>query len=188
MSGQPFIPRQLNDYGLTLAEFRLVCHVARRGVSNEAILNIARICRMDFKTAKRCIKTTVRLNILHREYRQGRTLILKVHPISEWQPRPNGTLGVKRSDTPPKRPPHQQDQTTPHKGNPIEGNPLKGETPPTLSTVDRISFEQELKRICKELDRRGELKDYGKGTPTYNRMVELQTRQNELRKILGVAA
>jgi hypothetical protein len=123
----PFIPSRLDDYGLSLAEFRLVCHVARRGICHEAIPNMARVCRMDVKTMKRCIKATVRLNILHRQFRKGETLILKLRPMEEWMPSPKDTLGVKRPDTSPISHPNHQAQTTPHKGNPIEGNPIRGE-------------------------------------------------------------
>jgi len=60
--------------------------------------------------------------------------------------------------------------------------------PPTLKMSERISYEQELKRIGKELDGLGSLSDHDRGSKKYNRHIELTTRQTELRKKLGVTA
>jgi hypothetical protein len=60
--------------------------------------------------------------------------------------------------------------------------------PPVLKMSERISHEQELKRVGKELETLGALSDYDKGSKKYNRHVELASRQTELRKILGVTA
>jgi hypothetical protein len=159
VNGQPFVPAKLDDYGLSLAEFRLVCHVSRRGICNEAIPNMARVCRMNAKTVKRCIKQTVRLNILHREFRQGETLILKLRPIAEWQPSPKDTPAqtapevVKRPDTSPKRDPDHQAQTTPHKGNPSEGDSMKGDfAPPIFEPVPRRQYRREYQEMIRDAE------------------------------------
>jgi hypothetical protein len=61
-------------------------------------------------------------------------------------------------------------------------------TPPALSKVERISSERELREITRELEKRGSLSDYTKGSATYARMQKLVSRQNELRELLGVLA
>jgi hypothetical protein len=191
VKGQPFVPAKLDDYGLSLAEFRLVCHVSRRGISNEAIPNIARVCRMDTKTVKRCIKKTVRLNILHREFRRGDTLILKLRPIAEWQPSPKDTPAqtapevVKRPYTSPKGHPDHQAQTTPHKGNPSEGNPMKGDiAPPTFEPVKRGLFRREYEGMIRDAE--AEQKK-ARNEPTFHERV-LKKEVAEFCKFLRVEA
>ena len=75
----------------------------------------------------------------------------------------------------------------------LEGNEGKGkkegkEFPPVLKMSERISFENELKRVCRDLDKLGSQADYERGSKAYNRVMELTARQIELRKVLGVTA
>ena len=64
----------------------------------------------------------------------------------------------------------------------------KGEAPRLLSLSEKISYEQELKRIGKELERLGNLSDHTKCSRHYNRHIELTIRRKELRQLLGVVA
>ena len=75
----------------------------------------------------------------------------------------------------------------------LEGKEMKGkkegkEVSPVLKMSDRISFEKSLSRIERELQNLGSLKDHDKGTKSFNRIVELTTEQERIRKILGVIA
>lgn len=75
----------------------------------------------------------------------------------------------------------------------LEGKGKKGkkegrEAPPVLSMTVRISGEQELKRIGKELATLGNLSDHERGDKSYNRIFELVEQQAKLRKMLGVVA
>lgn len=57
-----------------------------------------------------------------------------------------------------------------------------------LSPSERISLEQELNRIGRELEKLGSANDYDKTHPYRKRIPELQARQVELRSRLGVVA
>jgi hypothetical protein len=66
-------------------------------------------------------------------------------------------------------------------------NDKKGEnTPPTLTTTEKISRERELERIVEELKGYRRLNDYPMGSAKYKRVLELTTRQKQLRCELGV--
>jgi hypothetical protein len=138
---KPFIPRQMDDAGLTPAQFRVVCRVSRRGDCTESIKNIARGCRLAIGTVKKVLPFLVANNVLAKEKRTGQTSIFKVNPPREWQvePRPKGSPGQKTTRYPkqtgPKANSHPSPpaQTTAHKGNPPEGNPLKGEQSPEFA-------------------------------------------------------
>lgn len=67
---------------------------------------------------------------------------------------------------------------------------IKGSPPstPALSKTDAIKFEKELVRIGKELAELGSVNDHATGSKKRNRIMELQARQVELRKVLGVTA
>jgi hypothetical protein len=154
-----FIHSVLDDYGLSLAEFRLVSHVSRRGNCYESIPNIARVCRMDPKTAKRCIKTIVGFKILSREFRKGRTSILKMRPMADWLPGPKDTPSqttpeeVEGPDTPPKRHPDHPGQKTPHKGNPSEVNPSKGGgRAPSLENSAQWQLDKDRTRLRQQIE------------------------------------
>jgi DNA-binding MarR family transcriptional regulator len=66
MSDLLFIPAWLDDYGLNPAQFRIVCHVARRGACGDSIQTISQICRMDPQTVKRAIRDLIDDGILVR--------------------------------------------------------------------------------------------------------------------------
>ena len=133
----PFIPRQMDDAGLTPAQFRLVCRVARRGVCTESIPKIAAGCRLAVGTVKKVLPFLVASNVLAKEKRSGQTSVLKVIPPGEWQvePRPKGNLGKKatqhpiQTDTEANSHPSHSDQKTAHKGNPIKAIQTRGNSP-----------------------------------------------------------
>jgi hypothetical protein len=63
-----------------------------------------------------------------------------------------------------------------------------GKPPAKLSAADTVKHDGELKRVNRELERLGTLRDHDKGSKDYNRILELRQRQTELRTILGVKA
>jgi len=69
-----------------------------------------------------------------------------------------------------------------------EGDGKEPPHPPAFSLSNRIALEKELTRIANEIKTLGTLADHDKGTTRYNRLVTLQTRQQEIRKQLGVVA
>jgi len=70
----------------------------------------------------------------------------------------------------------------------IASSMLQASSPVILSQVENISAEKELTRINTELNKRGALTEYAKGSPTYLRIKQLTERQAVLRQQLGVVA
>lgn len=154
----PFIPRQMDDAGLTPAQFRLVCRVARRGVCTESIPKIAAGCRLAIGTVKKVLPFLVASNVLAKEKRSGQTSVFKVIPPEEWQvePRPKGNLGQKtaqhpkQTDTEANSHPSHSDQKTAHKGNPIKAIPTRGNSP-GLEKRDGGLITKDRERIQKQI-------------------------------------
>lgn len=147
---RPFIPSALDDFGFTPAQFRIVCRVARRGDCFESIPNMAAGCRLAVKTVKAVIHTLTNRGVFEKQSRPGRTSIFKLAHFAQWrQPSPKETLGVERPDTQPKQHPSHPTQTTPHKGNPIEGDPMKGKHPPDSATR-KSGNKRELWQLLKD--------------------------------------
>ena len=83
-----FIHAAVDEAGLTPAQFRVLCHVGRRGECYEAVANMATHCRLHADTVRKSLKELVRLGWLHRQQRTGTTSIYEVchskireHPI-----------------------------------------------------------------------------------------------------------
>jgi len=156
---RPFIPRQMDEAGLTPAQFRVVCRVARRGDCIESIPNIAAGCRLAIGTVKKVLPFLVANNVLAKEKRTGQTSIFKVNPPVKWQvaPRPKDNLGQKKSqhpkqtDTKANSQPSHPAQTTAHKGNPLEGNPVKGSLP-VFEPVKRGLYRREYEGMIQDAE------------------------------------
>lgn len=131
-----FIHSVLDDYGLTQAQFRVFCRIARRGECNESAPNIARGCKMNQDTVWDAISFLEAHCLITRKHRPGHTSILTINPVSQWatpggkqgvtekrgHPRNSATGYPKTGDTHPA-------ENEGHKGNPSEGNPNKGISP-----------------------------------------------------------
>lgn len=129
----PFIPRQMDDAGLTPAQFRIVCRVSRRGACSESVCNMAKGCRLDVKTVKIVLPFLVSCNVLSKEKRTGQTSIFRVKSPDQWRIEPSPkdtpaqktTEGAKRTIPQPKRHPSHLAQKTPHKGSHNKAIPLR---------------------------------------------------------------
>lgn len=88
-----FIHSDLDDAGLSLPAFRLLCHIARRlgkpGLF-PGVDSMAKVCRMERKTVFRALQELEEAGILVRLSRPGRT--------TEYSINPPGTRGAKRDD------------------------------------------------------------------------------------------
>ena len=85
-----FIHAAVDDAGLTPAQFRVLCHVGRRGACFESVGNMAARCRLHADTVRRSLKELVRLGWLSRQLRPGTTNIYEVthlkireHPLGK---------------------------------------------------------------------------------------------------------
>ena len=149
----------MDDAGLTPAQFRVVCRVARRGVCTESIPNMAAGCRLAIGTIKKSLPFLVSRNVLAKDKRTGRTSIYRVRPPAEWrvEPRPKDTLGqtvtqpIKQTDTKVNSQPHHPDQTATHKGNPSEGYPEKGGSPGSMADWQLEKDEERLRNQIKRI-------------------------------------
>jgi DNA-binding MarR family transcriptional regulator len=81
------IPALLDDAGLRPSEFRLLCHVSRRGPKGcfDSLRTMAEICRMDKETVANALADLVNRNMLYKKTGPGRKVRYTiVHPPSMW--------------------------------------------------------------------------------------------------------
>jgi hypothetical protein len=154
-----FIHSELDDAGLLPSEFRVLCHIARRGECYASLETIAEICRLSEDTTRTVLKSLVAQSFILAERRDGETTLRRVAPRSSWNPSrkspPLGKKGsgVKPNPTPPKKQEDHPSENKGAKGTPLEVNPIKGIFPvQKLSTAELISLEKELDRIAKRRD------------------------------------
>jgi hypothetical protein len=88
-SNLSFIHSSLDDYGLLPSQFRIYCHIARRGECYSSAPNIARHCRMNRDTVWAALKFLSGKKLIHGEPRQGRPTLYTVTPVSTWNPAEN---------------------------------------------------------------------------------------------------
>lgn len=147
-----FVHHEIDDFGLASNEFRILAHIARRvgasfgGECNEAVENMAHLCKMEEKTARKCLQRLVLLGFLKKRERKGQTTIYTIRPSHCWlkecettaEPYPNGTptqtapgvgpLGNLPTQTAPGHPTQTApDEDTPLKDTPFEDTPSEGD-------------------------------------------------------------
>lgn len=163
-----FIHSALDDAGLSASEFRVFCHVARRGECFSSVETISRICRLDDQTVRDVLKRLVEKKFLIREMRSGTSNLYRVAPIAAWHPSRelplpiHGSPTVKPQTSPPKRREAHPSQTAGDKGNPSEVYPQRGTFPHLEKFADwqlrkdlrETSNPVEAKAIKAELSRR----------------------------------
>jgi hypothetical protein len=141
-----WIHSELDDFGLSPAEFRVYCHILRRAGAGghcwETTENAAKHCRLNRKTYEKAITTLERYGMVYIERRKGQSSIINPLAKRNWsRPTPKeaeGTaqIGVpqnrlptpKEADLPtPKEAdlptPKEADEVYPYEVNPIEGYP-----------------------------------------------------------------
>lgn len=74
-----FIHSALDDYGLTMAQFRLFCHIARRGDCYESVPKMAKHCRMREETAYAALKFLEDHSLVFVQRRQGQSSVLSIN-------------------------------------------------------------------------------------------------------------
>ncbi len=155
---RPFIPRKMDDAGLTAAQFRILCRVSRRGECYESIANMARGCRLAIKTVKSVLPHLISRNMLSKQNRTGQTSVYRVQPAMEWraEPGPNdypaqmATQVVKPPPPQGKRHPAHPAQTVPHKGNPTKAIPIMGD-PHGMESCDPGLLARDRERLQKQI-------------------------------------
>ncbi len=67
-----FIHSIFDDAGLSPAEFRLICHIARRGVCYSTLAKIAEVTDMSVRTIQKTLKSLVEEGLVLKEVKPGR--------------------------------------------------------------------------------------------------------------------
>jgi hypothetical protein len=75
-----FVPAWLDDLGLTPLQFRLYCHISRRGQCWEAAGNIAKACCVNRNSVWPALNFLVGAGLVQQERREGQTSILSIIP------------------------------------------------------------------------------------------------------------
>jgi DNA-binding transcriptional ArsR family regulator len=148
----PFIPAALDDADLTPHEFRVFCHIARRGECLASIGKMSDDTGVSEPTLRKALKTLRAASMVEREKRPGTTDKHRTVPPDGWDLSvleededmdPSQDFGGHPSQDlrDPKKLPLQnlgdhplkklgghpsQDFGVPSKGNPFEGNPFEG--------------------------------------------------------------
>lgn len=129
-----YISSRLDEAGLSMAEFRVLCHIARRGAScTSSVATMAQICRANQKTVREVLKRLVNKGLITRLDRTGKSTVYR---IGNTAPLPKETSGHTGHPS-QKRPvvskgsgdyPHlvgHPSQMRPAEGTPCEGDPKK---------------------------------------------------------------
>lgn len=120
---KPFIPSELDDAGLPANQFRILCHLWRRGETFSSAGTIAKICRLKRDKVFEILSDLEKAGFILRTPRPGQTTLI--------QPAPFWGTGIKTN--PPRfggrEVPGFGGQDPPrfggHKGNPIKETPLR---------------------------------------------------------------
>lgn len=80
-----FVPAILDDAGLDPIQFRIFCHIARRGHCYSSIRTIADVCGLlDVRTVRKALRTLTAHKMIKAERKPGATTTYSVTPIAEW--------------------------------------------------------------------------------------------------------
>jgi hypothetical protein len=132
-----FIHSSLDEAGLSPAEFRVLCHIARRGDCYATIDTIAEVCRMATNTVRKALKSLAAQSFVRATRRDGQTTLHRLTPVSDWKPYaktsplPKDGRATKRTQDTPTKPiedtPTKRDtQSISPEGNPSKAIPIKG--------------------------------------------------------------
>jgi hypothetical protein len=80
----PFIPSILDDAGLLASEFRVYCHISRRGQCFGTINDICEHCRLNEHTVRKALSKLLKLGAIFKEERPGRTTLYETQPLIKW--------------------------------------------------------------------------------------------------------
>lgn len=165
-----FVHSALDDFGLSPAQFRIYCHLARRsnaGSGNEggawpSVHEIARVCRLHEDTVQTALRWLTSRRLLTCERRVGTTSVYRLTSPSSWLRQAPPELEPPPSvsgDTTPKRRVDYPPETEGYKGYPYEGYPKKEHShpatastfvPPTLEEVRQVASLRAIPPECAE--------------------------------------
>lgn len=120
---QPIIPSWLDDLKLDRSEFRILCHLWRRGETFSTAKTIGEVCRINRDTVFRVLDRLETRGLITREHRKGRTTLIR--PVPQTNTGSGSTRPLNQCTT---RPPNPDTYPSPkpiRKGSPSKGNPSK---------------------------------------------------------------
>ena len=122
----------LDDADLSPAAFRLLCHLVRRGASQEAgawgsIEGMAKTCRMDVRRVKNTLRELIEAGWITRTSRPGFTSIYRLITQAQNQPRGENNPGSKTTHPPGSKTTHPPGSKTTHEG--VTGRNQEKDTP-----------------------------------------------------------
>jgi hypothetical protein len=100
-----FVHSSLDDLGLSATEFRVFCHLARRGAKDEYCRpgheSIAKICKLEIKTVRKALASLELRGMIRVESRPGETNVYVLMSPDAWR---SDDIASSRSTTPPNPP------------------------------------------------------------------------------------
>jgi DNA-binding MarR family transcriptional regulator len=162
-----FVHSALDDLGLSPAQFRVYCHLARRanagaggeGAAWPSVAEIARVCRLHPDTARAALRWLSDHRLLVRERRRGDTTVYRLTPASRWlcpPPSESDTSPPDSGDSPPSvsegTPPKRRETKDIQEGNPQKEHTHAADSfaPPSLEEVLQTADLRAIPRDCAE--------------------------------------
>jgi hypothetical protein len=100
-----FVHSSLDDLGLSATEFRVFCHLARRGAKDEYCRpgheSIAKICKLEIKTVRKALASLEQRGLIRVESRPGETNVYVLMPPDAWRSDENATPNPSTPTNPP---------------------------------------------------------------------------------------
>lgn len=73
-----FVPASVDDYGLSASQFRVLCHIARRGECYSTVATIANVCLLSPKTVRSALRELRSQGLVVAKPRHGQTTIYRI--------------------------------------------------------------------------------------------------------------
>jgi hypothetical protein len=94
-SNLPYIPAWIDEAGLTVHQFRVACHLWRRGETFSNTATIAKVCRMKRNTVFAALAELEKAGFIQRKHRPGQTTVMEPVPFGDTGSNDNPTrLGI----------------------------------------------------------------------------------------------
>ena len=136
-----FMPASVDDFGLTAAQFRVLCHLSRRAGKNRECYpsapSIARVCKLHEDTVWRCLKELEKLQFIKRSKGKFKS---NNYTMTHPEARGGGNGGSPESDglVAPESGGCHPPATDGRKGNQMEGKTNKSIHPHIASVPDAV--------------------------------------------------
>ena len=122
----PLIPSWLDEAGLSPTQFRVACHIWRRGRTYSNVATIGKVCRLKRDTVFDALADLEKAGLIHRQSRPGQTTLI--------EPVPFGGAGGNSNPS----------RLGGHKGTPIKELPLRlSKEAPKLAISIPLPFPSE---------------------------------------------